>query len=264
MAMLVPHLSSSSTQSVPPARSGTGSAAPSAAPIASSSTTRGGTGSPACRQGLYTLAQLGHDALAILDAEGIATAHVCGLSLGGITALWLAVHAPDRVRSLTMANTGARIGSAEFWDARMALVRERGMTGGGRRGDSQLVHGRLPGAGARSRAAVPRRHRVHAGRGLSRLQRSDAVSMQDLRESLHAVRCPVLAIAGASDRSTPPELLQFGARTAAGLAARHAAGRASQQRRAGDGLQRRPRHVPRRAHVVARLQTRRLGALAPP
>ena len=31
----------------------------------------------------------------------------------------------------------------------------------------------------------------------------------DLRESLTAVRCPVLAIAGASDRSTPPELLQF-------------------------------------------------------
>jgi 3-oxoadipate enol-lactonase len=67
------------------------------------------------------------DALAILDAETIADAHVCGLSLGGITALWLAVHAPDRVRSLVMANTGARIGSVEFWDARMALVRERGM-----------------------------------------------------------------------------------------------------------------------------------------
>ena len=37
--------------------------------------------------GAYSMAQLAQDALAILDAERMATAHVCGLSLGGITAL---------------------------------------------------------------------------------------------------------------------------------------------------------------------------------
>jgi len=71
----------------------------------------------------YSIAQLGHDALAIRDTEGIATAHVCGLSLGGITALWLAVHARERVRSLTTANTGARVGSAEFAHAHCRAAR---------------------------------------------------------------------------------------------------------------------------------------------
>src|SRR6185295_16105970 len=60
-----------------------------------------GHGRSSVPPGPYTIAELAGDALAILDAEQIATAHVCGLSLGGITALWLAVHAPERVRSLT-------------------------------------------------------------------------------------------------------------------------------------------------------------------
>ena len=38
---------------------------------------------------------------------------------------------------------------------------------------------------------------------------SAAMRDEDLRDSLHALRCPVLAIAGALDRSTPPELLRF-------------------------------------------------------
>ena len=44
--------------------------------------------------GDYTIAQLGRDALAILDDAGVESAHVCGISLGGITAMWLGVHAP--------------------------------------------------------------------------------------------------------------------------------------------------------------------------
>src|SRR5919109_2399106 len=35
--------------------------------------------------GPYTIAQLAQDALAILDAERMATAYVCGVSLGGLT-----------------------------------------------------------------------------------------------------------------------------------------------------------------------------------
>ena len=157
--------------------------------------------------GPYTIAQLGQDALAILDAEQIATAHACGLSLGGITALWLAVHAPDRVRSLTMANTGARIGSAEFWDARMALVRERGMQAVA---DVAIPNWFTEGFRAREPATVqPFRDDIESTPVEGYLGCSAAMRDEDLRESLHIVRCPVLAIAGASDRSTPPELLQF-------------------------------------------------------
>src|SRR5215470_8623203 len=53
-----------------------------------------GHGRSSVPPGEYTIEQLGRDALAILDAEHAATGHVCGISLGGITALWLGVHAP--------------------------------------------------------------------------------------------------------------------------------------------------------------------------
>jgi 3-oxoadipate enol-lactonase len=36
-----------------------------------------------------------------------------------------------------------------------------------------------------------------------------AMREEDLRGSLHLLRCPLLAIAGAFDRSTTPELLRF-------------------------------------------------------
>lgn len=157
--------------------------------------------------GPYSIAQLAQDALAILDAEQIAAAQVCGLSLGGITALWLGVHAPERVRSLTMANTGARIGSVEFWDTRMALVRERGMTAVA---DVAIPNWFTEGFRAREPATVQRfRDDIESTPVEGYLGCSAAMREEDLRDALNAVRCPVLAMAGASDRSTPPELLQF-------------------------------------------------------
>ena len=71
----------------------------------------------------WTLETLGTDALAVLDAVGAERAHVCGVSLGGLTALWLGVHAPDRVDRLVLANTAARLGTREMWSGRIALVR---------------------------------------------------------------------------------------------------------------------------------------------
>jgi 3-oxoadipate enol-lactonase len=166
-----------------------------------------GHGQSSVPPGPYTIAQLGRDALAILDAEGVAAAHVCGLSLGGITALWLAVHAPDRVRSLVMANTGARIGSVEFWDTRMALVRERGMAAAA---DIAIPNWFTEGFRTREPDAVrPFRHDIESTPLEGYLGCCAAMREEDLRDALGAVRCPVLAIAGAVDRSTPRELLQF-------------------------------------------------------
>ena len=166
-----------------------------------------GHGQSSVPAGPYTLAQLAGDALAILDAEKIEAAHVCGLSLGGMTALKVALLAPERVRSLVMANTGARIGSAEFWDTRMALIRERGMpavadvaipnwfTAGFREREPDVVQ--------QFRAAIESTP-VEGYLGCSAAMRDE-----DLRDSLGALRCPLLAIAGTVDRSTPPELLHF-------------------------------------------------------
>ena len=130
---------------------------------------------------------------------------MCGLSLGGITALWIAVYAPDRVRSLVMANTGARIGSAEFWDARMALVRERGMAAVA---DIAIPNWFTEGFRAREPETVQRiRDGIESTSADGYLACCAAMREEDLRDSLPLLRCPLLAIAGAFDRSTAPELL---------------------------------------------------------
>jgi pimeloyl-ACP methyl ester carboxylesterase len=58
----------------------------------------------------YTLADMAGDSLGVLDALGIARAHVCGASMGGMIAQHLAARAPERVQSLTlmMTSSGAR------------------------------------------------------------------------------------------------------------------------------------------------------------
>ena len=58
----------------------------------------------------YTLADMADDCVGVLDALGIARAHVCGASMGGMIAQQMAVRHPDRVKSLTliMTSSGAR------------------------------------------------------------------------------------------------------------------------------------------------------------
>ncbi|MEJ8837107.1 alpha/beta fold hydrolase [Ramlibacter sp. AN1133] len=58
----------------------------------------------------YTLADLAADAFGVLDALGIASAHVVGASMGGMIAQRMALAAPERVRTLTslMSSSGAR------------------------------------------------------------------------------------------------------------------------------------------------------------
>jgi 3-oxoadipate enol-lactonase len=86
-----------------------------------------GHGQSAVPPGAYSIAELGSDALAVLDASGIERAHVCGISMGGQVAIWLARHAPSRVLSIVLANTGARIGTDETWQQRIDLVRTSGL-----------------------------------------------------------------------------------------------------------------------------------------
>ncbi len=52
---------------------------------------------------------------------------VCGISIGGMIAMCLAARQPGKVRSLVLADTGAKIGTAQAWDDRIAKVRAGGM-----------------------------------------------------------------------------------------------------------------------------------------
>src|SRR5262252_476913 len=58
----------------------------------------------------YSLGDMARDAFGALDALGVASAHVCGVSMGGMIAQHMAVMQPERVRRLTllMTTSGSR------------------------------------------------------------------------------------------------------------------------------------------------------------
>jgi 3-oxoadipate enol-lactonase len=166
-----------------------------------------GHGQSVVPAGDYTIAQLGADAISILDEVGVESAHVCGISLGGITAMWLGVHAPQRVKSLIVANTAARIGSLQMWTERIALVRDQGM--------AALASMTMPRWFTEAfRSREPQTIQQFASMVAQCPQDGylgccAALRDEDLREAIAAIRCPVLAIAGSSDVATPPAALQF-------------------------------------------------------
>jgi 3-oxoadipate enol-lactonase len=155
----------------------------------------------------YTLEQLGGDALAILDDAGVEAAHACGISLGGLTAQWLGVHAPKRVRSLVLANTAARIGTVQSWTERIALVREKGMSAVAeltiprwfspefQERDPDTVHGF--------------RTMIQACPVEGYLGCCATLRDADLREEIASIATPALVIASTADAATPAEGLAF-------------------------------------------------------
>lgn len=150
-----------------------------------------------------TMADLLGDACAVLDAQGIARAHWCGLSLGGAIALQAAVATPERVRRLVLADTAASFPPAARWDERIATVLSQGM--------APLVEPILQRwfTAAFLAAAPPEldavRTMLAATQPRGYAEACDALRSFDLTARLAEVRAPTLVIAGAQDVSTPPE-----------------------------------------------------------
>lgn len=65
----------------------------------------------------YSIERLTRDALEVMDALEIGSAHVMGISMGGALAFQLAVDAPQRVESLIIVNSGpsSKTGSPKYW-----------------------------------------------------------------------------------------------------------------------------------------------------
>jgi 3-oxoadipate enol-lactonase len=152
--------------------------------------------------GPYTIEMLGLDAVTTLDAAGVDRAHICGLSLGGLTAMWLAVHVPERVRSVVLASTAARIGNAMMWEERIVQVRGAGV---GSIADAAM--GRW--FTERYRAAHPEvvaiYHRMLSDTSASGYAACcEAIRDADLRPAIGRIKAPALVIAGHHDPVTPP------------------------------------------------------------
>jgi len=86
-----------------------------------------GHGQTSAPTGPYTIELLANDFVALLNALGIADCRFCGLSMGGMTALWLALHHSDRVKKIIVANSAAKIGTADTWNQRIATVTKDGI-----------------------------------------------------------------------------------------------------------------------------------------
>ena len=74
----------------------------------------------------YTVETMAADCLAVLDAAGVSSAHVVGISMGGLMAQEIALTAPDRVRSLCLLATHPGIAHAVLNPEAMAMLGNRG------------------------------------------------------------------------------------------------------------------------------------------
>lgn len=162
-----------------------------------------GHGASDAPAGDYSIDRLGRDVVSLLDAEGVARASVCGVSIGGLTALWLGIHAADRVHRLVLANTAARIGSAALWEERTRLVRESGLealaTATMARWFTTAFIAAEPATIERMSATI--RQMSPAGY----LGACAALRDADLRAAAPQVTRPCLVVTGRVDVATPPE-----------------------------------------------------------
>jgi 3-oxoadipate enol-lactonase len=168
-----------------------------------------GHGDSEVTPGPYSIEQLARDAVGLLDALSIPRAHVCGLSMGGMVGMWIGINAPERVDRLVLANTAAKIGTPEMWNARIDAVRKGGMASIApavlaRWFSSPLVENPPPMI-ARMRETFERT----SPDGYTAC--CAAVRDMDQRHALGRIRARTLVIAGTEDLATPPADGRFAA-----------------------------------------------------
>ena len=77
--------------------------------------------------GAFSIAGLGRDAIAIMDALHLDRVHWMGLSMGGMVGQWLLVNARERIGRAILANTAAQLGPPDMWNTRIRKVLSQGM-----------------------------------------------------------------------------------------------------------------------------------------
>jgi 3-oxoadipate enol-lactonase len=158
-----------------------------------------------------TMDLLATDALNVLDACGVARAHLCGISLGGMIAMHIATKWPDRVLKAALCNTSPHMPPRDGWDTRIQTVLAQGSTA--------LAEGTL------QRWFTPQYHQEHPEK-IDRIRSliletsregyaacCAAIRDMDQRESIRDITAKTLVIGGTADTSTPPEQAELIAST---------------------------------------------------
>jgi 3-oxoadipate enol-lactonase len=159
-----------------------------------------GHGRSTAPHGEFTIEMLGGDAIAVLDAAAVRSAAVCGISIGGLTSIWLGQHASTRVRRIVVANSAARIGSAELWSARMRDVRTEGMEAAA---DGAMLRWFTPEFRERHPEITARIHALACECPIETyVAACAALRDADLRRDLHRIIAPTLVIAASRDVMT--------------------------------------------------------------
>ena len=162
----------------------------------------------------YTLADMAADAAGLLDALGIAKAHVVGASMGGMIVQLMGINHPDKLLSITsiMSTTGNRRVPPARPEAMKALL-NRAPAGAtldqvmpiGLHVSRAIGSPGFPAAEDRLRANIERDYaRSYFPEGAAR-QISAIVADGDRRKRLKAVKTPTLVIHGVDDPLVPVE-----------------------------------------------------------
>jgi pimeloyl-ACP methyl ester carboxylesterase len=163
-----------------------------------------GTGGSARSGFAYRMSDLADDAAAVIEAAGLPSAHVFGISMGGMIAQELALRHPERVRSLALGATlasfrkGHRASLHRSWDL---VALNLGFTAAER--VARLLvsadwEARNPGGALEwIRGAEPAGFRLAMAQFL-------AVARHHTLERLAKLRAPTLVITGDADRLVPP------------------------------------------------------------
>ena len=166
-----------------------------------------GHGATGLSQAPFGFDRLGRDVLALMDGLGIQRARFCGLSMGGMTGMWLGANAPQRFEKLVLCNTSAHLPPAELWNARIEAATQKGMAS-----LVDTVLGRWFTAPflERSPALVePIRQGLLKTPAAGYAAACAAIRDMDHRELVTRISTPALVISGAHDPATPPAAGRF-------------------------------------------------------
>lgn len=165
-----------------------------------------GHGLSDCPPPPYSIRDHARDLAGLLDHLNVSRAHIIGISVGGMIALDFAATWPERVQSLVLSDTGAVIGTADLWNERIDALRQHGMD---HLGEAILARWFVGDFAHKSPAAYRGYYHMLTRTSVDGYTGTcEAIRDADLRAAARAIQAPTLALCGAEDIATPPEMVR--------------------------------------------------------